>query len=142
MLFAAEDGSWVKSAIDTAKYIIDSFGWPGAIVILAIIGIIWYVRTYGEDHKKEIVARTAVLVGMAEHAPKQLQCNNDTVRVLEKLSEKSSDVVRTLTRLEAGQDDLAKAVVAGACPERVEVVNAHLKDHLDRVNKRKEERKQ
>lgn len=146
MIFAEVTDGWVKSTIDSAKYVVESFGWPGAIVLLAILGIVWYVRKYGDDHKAEIKARTAVLIGMADHMPKELQCRTDTVRVLEKLSEKSSDVVRTvatvaakISEVEDSIDHLAMAQIEHACPETKKVMAAQLSPHVDRYKKRKEE---
>lgn len=119
LLLAEAETGWLRSTIDAIKYALDAFGWPGAIIVLALLGAIWYVRKYGDDHKKEIAARTGLLAVMTEHVPKQ----SDTLSVIAK---NGTEMVHHFGNLTEKVDRVEKAVIAGACPERQELVKAHL----------------
>ena len=137
ILLAAEaDGGWIKSTVDSVAYAIDKFGWPGAIIVAALIGLIWYARTYGPDHKKEIQARGELIGLMIQHVPKQTETLGTLSELVKEGRTKDSDVIREVAGARSDIDNLAAAIVTHGCPDSREVLAARLAPHVDRVKQR------
>lgn len=129
---AASEVSFVKS-------LIDSFGWPGAILIGFALIAWWYVRTYGPDHKEEIKERTKLLRVMNEHVPKQTETLGTLSELMTDSRQLGSDIKRDLSTAHAKIGDLAQAIVEHGCPDAKEMMQARLAAHLPRVMQRQEE---
>lgn len=124
--------SWAKDAIDT-------FGWPGAILIAFALVAWWYVRTYGPDHKEEIKERTKLLKIMGEHVPKQTETLGALSELMTDSRQIGSDVKRDLSSVHAKIGDLAEALVEHGCPDAKEIMAARLAQHIPKVANRQEE---
>lgn len=127
--------------VSWAKDLIETFGWPGAILIGFALLAVWYIRTYGPDHKAEITARTNLLRVMGEHVPKQTETLGTLSELMTDSKQIGSDIKRDLASAHAKIGDLAEALVEHGCPDSKEMMQARLAAHLPRIAKREEEMK-
>lgn len=138
-MLLAEDTGWIKSTIDAFAYAITALGWPGLLIFLAILGLIWYARKFGDAHHQEIKSRSTLIDIMAEHVPKQTETLGTLSALVAESRQKDSDVIREVVASHSKIDDLASAMVEHGCPDSKEVLAARLSQYLDRSQKRTDE---